>query len=235
MNLQAVSLTGADDTVSPSKLLEISARFPLVEWAILSSEKRQGTMRYPSEAWLIEFLDTCPGVKKAIHLCGKDVDAFLAKDSKMLKKVSQFDRVQLNFNQRREPKDLGVLAEVANLVPASVILQHNSANKDLWSLMRHRIEGLSILFDSSGGGGRSPKDGWPDMLPGTVCGFAGGLGPDNIESEFAAISKIAAGRAYWLDMEGKLRSPVDDSFDREACIAVLSRTVGQALDLVGAP
>lgn len=227
MNLLAVSLTGADDTVDPAKLRQISEQFPLVEWAILSSAKQQGRMRYPSDAWLNQFLMTCPDVKKAIHLCGKDVDAFLARDQNVLNKVRQFDRVQLNFNQRRDPKDLDRLTAVANEVPTAVILQHNSANQDLWQQLRERIEGLAMLFDSSGGGGRSPSDGWPEMLPGAVCGFAGGLGPDNIETEFAVISKVAAGRPFWIDMEGKLRSPVDDSFSLDACLAVLSHTASQ--------
>lgn len=223
MNLQAVSLTGADDGVDPSTLRAVSQQFPFVEWAILSSStKRQGTARYPSEDWVARFHAECPDVRKAIHLCGKDVDAFLELDERIHQKVSLFDRVQLNFNHRRQPKDLELLARIANSVTPTVILQHNSANESLWPLLHGKIDGLSMLFDSSGGGGRSPDDGWPTMLAGAICGYAGGLGPDNIETEFATIAKIAAGRKFWIDMEGKLRSPVDDSFSLNACVAVLA-------------
>lgn len=221
MNVQAVSLTGADDGVDPSALLAISLQYPLVEWAILSSAKRQGSARYPSEDWVERFHATCPDVRKALHLCGKDVDAFLAMDERIHKKLSRFDRVQLNFNHRRQPMDLDVLTRVANSITPTVILQHNSANEDLWQLLRGKIDGLSMLFDSSGGGGRSPEAGWPTMLDDAVCGYAGGLGPDNIEAELATIIEITAGRKFWIDMEGKLRSPIDDSFSLEACIAVL--------------
>jgi phosphoribosylanthranilate isomerase len=222
MDLAAVSLTGADDTVAPRDLQILSERFPLVEWAILSTEKRQGTHRYPSEDWVAQFHKACPTVRKAIHLCGRDVDLFLAMDARILDKVARFDRVQLNFNQRRQPKDLDALVRVANQVSPSIILQHNSANAELWSLLQGRIPKLAMLFDASGGNGHSPNGGWPEMLPGAVCGFAGGLGLDNIAAEFKAIAAIAAGRRFWVDMESKLRSLLDDSFDLAACEAVLT-------------
>lgn len=222
MTLQAISLTGADDGVDPAALRAISQQFPLVEWAILSSSKRQGSARFPGEDWVTRFHAACPDVRKAIHLCEKDVDAFLAMDERVHRKVCLFDRVQLNFNHRRQPKDLDVLVRVANSVKPTVIIQHHNGNKDLWPLLQGKIDGLSMLFDSSGGGGRSPKDGWPTMLEGAMCGYAGGLGPDNINAEFATIANIAAGRKFWIDMEGKLRSPVDDSFSLEACAAVLA-------------
>jgi len=223
MDLLAISLTGADDSVDPSELLKISQQFPLVEWAILSTPKAQGSARYPTEEWVSAFHKACPHVRKAIHLCGSDVQSFLDEDPRVLAKVAKFDRVQLNFNQRRQPKDLDTLVRVANKVKTPVILQYNEANKDLWSELHTRIVNLAFLFDSSGGGGRSPKDGWPAMLPRTVCGFAGGLGPENVKAEFEKILKIAGGRRFWIDMEGKLRSRVDDSFDRHACVSVLEQ------------
>lgn len=221
MDLHLVSLTGADDAVDPAALLELSHQFPLVEWAILSSQQRAGESRYPSEEWVARFHATCPGVRKAIHLCGKDVDLFLARDARILEKVNRFDRVQLNFNQRRQPKDLEVLAQVANSIPQTVILQHNSANASLWTDLRGKIDRLVMLFDASGGRGASPQQGWPEMLDGAVCGFAGGLGPHNVATELATIAAIAAGRSFWIDMESKLRTEADDRFLVDTCRAVL--------------
>lgn len=222
-NLVRVTLTGADDTVNPENLNALSGRFPRVEWAILSSQKREGKSRYPTESWVARFHEACPNVRKAIHLCGEDVDAFLAWDARVHAKVAKFDRVQLNFNQHRTPKELGALVRVAcEVLPIpNVILQHNSANANLWAGLHHQIPNLNMLFDSSGGSGQSPKNGWHEMLPHTLCGFAGGLGPDNIVQELAEISRIADGRGFWIDMESKLRSPIDDSFDLSACEAVL--------------
>jgi hypothetical protein len=234
MDLAAVTLTGADDTVAPHELFVLSERFPLAEWAILSTAHRQGTHRYPTEEWVTRFHKACPMVRKAIHLCGRDVDAFLAMDARILEKVARFDRVQLNFNQRRQPKDLDALAHVANKVSPSIILQHNNANAELWGQLQGRLPTLEMLFDASGGNGHSPKAGWPGMLPGVVCGFAGGLGPENIAAEFDAIVGIAAGRRFWVDMESKLRSPLDDSFDLSACETVLKHTHSHRFALQGA-
>lgn len=234
MDLAAVSLTGADDAVAPQDLLALSERFPLVEWVVLSTKNRQGTHRYPTEEWVTRFHNACPMVRKAIHLCGRDVDAFLAMDARILDKVARFDRVQLNFNQRRQPKDLDALVHVANKVSPFIIVQHNSANADLWGQLREQIVNLAVLFDASGGNGHSPREGWPEMLAGTVCGYAGGLGPDNIAVEFDAIARVAAGRRFWIDMESKLRSPLDDSFDLAACETVLTHTHQHRLKLQGA-
>jgi hypothetical protein len=221
MELCNISLTGADHSVDPARLLELSRKFPLVEWAILSSEKAQGNPRFPTEEWVTAFHKACPTVRKAIHLCASDVDAFLAMDPRIHAKVAKFDRVQLNFNHRRRPKDLAALIHAANKVSQVVILQHNRANAGLWGELHGKITNLAILYDSSGGRGRSPEGGWPDMLPRTVCGFSGGLGPDNVAAELSTIAGIAGGAKFWLDMESKLRSPVDDSFDLVACESAL--------------
>jgi hypothetical protein len=224
MNLHVVSLTGADDRVTPAGLRALSEQFPVVEWAILSSQKQQGSSRYPTEEWVSAFHLECPDAHKAIHLCGRDVDAFLSGAGWVLDKVSRFDRIQLNFNQRRQPKDLEALVRVANGLEQTIILQHNSANVGLWDELRNEIPRLAILFDASGGRGQSPESGWPAMLPDTVCGFAGGLGPHNVAAELTTIAGIAAGQRFWIDMESKLRAPADDKFLLDACRDVLAAT-----------
>jgi len=68
-----------------------------------------------------------------------------------------------------------------------------------------------VLFDSSGGRGLAPVS-WPAPLPGTTCGYAGGLGPDTLTEQLPLIHTAANGRGYWIDMEGRLRTP-EDRFD----------------------
>lgn len=52
--LRRVTLTGADDTVSPHELAALSARYPFVEWGILVSRcpPEHGRHRFPSLPWL---------------------------------------------------------------------------------------------------------------------------------------------------------------------------------------
>ncbi len=47
MKIDKVTLTGADDSVRPAELVEISQQYPLVEWGILFSKSQQGTARFP--------------------------------------------------------------------------------------------------------------------------------------------------------------------------------------------
>jgi phosphoribosylanthranilate isomerase len=59
---------------------------------------------------------------------------------------------------------------------------------------------------------------WPKH-PGRPVGYAGGLGPDNVE---AAVGVIGAESTYWIDMESRIRE--DDRFSlnlvEKVCVAV---------------
>jgi hypothetical protein len=215
-----VTLTGADDTTDPHALAQLSERFPFVEWAILSSAQRAGSGRYPTDDWVDRFLAACPHVNRSLHLCGADVDAFIAQDARIMRKLARFDRVQLNFNHRRVPKDLDAIARAAEDLPQDIIVQHNSANVAACQSLALTMSNLQILFDASGGRGVSPAA-WPCTIDGFFCGYAGGLGPDNIQAELARIRAAAGQQAFWIDMEGKLRNE-NDQFDLAACEAVLS-------------
>jgi phosphoribosylanthranilate isomerase len=220
MRLIHTSLTGADDNVAPKELRTLSSCYPMVEWAILSSAKNAGTARFPTDEWVSHFHDICPNVKKAIHLCGSDVDAFLDGDETILAKALRFDRVQLNFHQGRKQYSLAMLENAIHLYGKKVIIQYNRANDILWPAVRNVSNNVQFLFDSSGGNGHSPRDGWPIVLENTFCGYAGGLGPDNIASELPLIAKQVNGAPFWVDMESKLRSS-DGEFSVGRCEIVL--------------
>lgn len=215
-----VSLTGADDTTDPKELARLSEQFPFVEWAILSSSKAAGKGRYPTDAWVERFGWECPNVNRALHLCGADVDAFIAGDAAIMHKLARFDRVQLNFNHRRAPKDLEAIARRSEDLAQSIIVQHNNANIDACAALIESMSNLHVLYDASGGRGKSP-DAWQPPIKNIFCGYAGGLGPDNIKAELERISAAVGKGGYWIDMEGKLRD-AEDKFSIAACEAVLS-------------
>lgn len=224
MDLFCISLTGADDAVSVEDLARLSAQFPQIEWAILSSEQRAGTSRYPTEEWVERFHLACPDVRKAIHLCGRDVDLFMNEDARIHAKVAKFDRVQLNFNHRRKPLDVEKLIQLSKKLPTTIILQHNSANAPLWDLVQGKMDNVAFLFDGSGGNGKLPEQ-WPDILPDTVCGFAGGLSPTNISQQLPRILLASKGNRCWVDMESGLRHPETDAFSLAFCESVMEQTM----------
>jgi hypothetical protein len=75
------------------------------------------------------------------------------------------------------------------------------------------------LYDGSGGRGVSP-DKWFPPLPGKRCGYAGGLGLDNIKDELIDIKRVADNAPVWIDMESSLRDR-NDNFDPFVCMKIL--------------
>jgi hypothetical protein len=72
--LSRVTVTGADDSVTPYQLIELAQEFPFVEFGILISRGSMGERpRFPSSKWLSELADARfryqPGV--TFHICGE--------------------------------------------------------------------------------------------------------------------------------------------------------------------
>ena len=106
MPLNIVSITGADDSVLPSELAALSARYtsPITpEWAILYFPEKEGTPRNPSAAWREAFLAL--GLPfTAAHLCGTQVFREILDPRTAparIADISRYRRVQLNINARR--------------------------------------------------------------------------------------------------------------------------------------
>ncbi len=213
------TLTGASDDTDPADLVPIARAFPFVEWGILFSYDRSGSGRYPSRRWIKAFSTTCAraGMQSSVHLCGSAVWDLLNDSYDLELLCSRFDRVQLNFDCRRRQVPLARLEALIRRMHIPVITQHNANNSaislDVTS-WRHEV-----LFDASGGQGVRPPQ-WPRALMKRACGYAGGLGPDNIAAELPRIQEAAAGRPYWIDMESGIRD-ARDRFDLSAVRKVL--------------
>ena len=220
MPLKLVTLTGADDSTDPRKLSTIAKRFPFVEFAILWSPTRAGSGRYPSRQWISEFCVEADrsNINCALHLCGGSVPSLLEFDPGLVALTHPFSRLQLNWAQTRNPLDLDQLSRFIHKCGRSIITQHNHANHSVTQAIDAKCH--EVLFDASGGAGRE-ADMYPSPIPGKrFCGYAGGLGPDNIERLLLKIDGASAGKPYWIDMETRLRS-AGDKFDLRACVEVL--------------
>lgn len=200
--LSAVALTGADDLTDPRELREVSREYPLAEWAILLAPEMTGQPRYPQREWIEEFLATCPQAQRSLHLCGQSIHDFIAGEKDVCELASRFNRIQLNFFQRRNPVKLDELEAAITRSARPVIVPYNPSNAAVVESLKTPHQ---ILFDRSGGTGRLPTTGWPQAFSGSECGYAGGLGPDNLEQQLPLIFKAAAGQRIWIDMESSLR------------------------------
>jgi hypothetical protein len=229
--LRYVTITGADDHTDPQDLLALSARFPFVEWAFLRSAKPPRA-RYPSMGWLKNMATVFatkheqPTPNTALHLCGQLARGFVDDYRDSPTPIELHDlgcqRMQINgyvpIGDRplwgRE--DLPVLA-----AHVEIILQCRSEDsllatrEDAEELQRHGDK-ASVLYDPSGGRGRSPTA-WPQQLYGGSVGYAGGIGPENVVE---VLEDLGARESFWIDMETKVRNDADQ-LDLQKVEAVL--------------
>lgn len=246
MILDRVTITGADDSIDPIDLVKLSEEFPFVEWGILFSPRHQGSYRYPSDKWLSEFWKVRKSsMKLSAHLCGRWVrDIVLDADFSWFRDYASisdfFQRVQLNFHGQYHRKSIHLEHNLKAINSKQFILQCDAVNdNDILSLAN---SGACVpLFDVSGGAGKVPEK-WPEVWPGIYCGYAGGLGPHNVDSELHRIEGVVSldDRIHidfdeevvgpdvriWIDMEKNVRSEDDSLFDLDKVRDVLVQCKG---------
>lgn len=226
MPLTMVTLTGADESVDPSDLLELSREFPYVEFGILVSATRAGMPRFPGPSWIYALQDLAlahaPVLQLSLHLCGRYVQKLLGGHSIVPQKLlGCFHRVQLNFHAERVqgPYVPHAMQEALKpFVTRQIIFQidgymGNTYLQETTLLLDNHVP----LYDASHGGGVLPPH-WPQPLRGYLeHGYAGGLGSDNLETQIPRILSVARNAFLWIDMETNLRTGtpggVMDTFD----------------------
>jgi len=221
------TFTGVDEKTSIDEINNLTKEFPFVEWGILLSTSENsflGKSRYPSLNWLNENLPKLKNVANtynssiALHVCGKETKELLAQseNSIALGLLPFVNRVQINFFYKEH--QIEQLEKLCEKFPhINFITQHNNKNTDLYKKISS--ENHQILFDQSGGRGIETTN-WESPLENKVCGYAGGLGPNNISEQIELIKNVAD-RQFWIDMEGKIRT--EDFLDLNLCREVLEK------------
>jgi len=226
----AITLTGVDDATDPKVLQSIVREQEdiEVEWGVLYSTSRAGSGRYPS----LPKIDALAAIEPALdaprlslHICGGAVRDFLAGTGHVSDVASRFWRIQLNLRAKdHDPRALLAAIERCAERGQTVITQHNAANASLRDTLL-RLAGdaglpnHAILFDASGGRGTLPSE-WPRPVAGVACGYAGGLGPKNLDRQLMVLTShgVMPGEAgAWVDMESALRDE-SDLFSMRLCL-----------------
>lgn len=224
-NLHTVTITGADDAVDPRRLLELSKEFPFAEWGVLRSATRDGSSRYPSEAWrqslralLIE--DDRAPIRLSMHLCGR-----LAREAmggSLTHLASEYDRFQLNgWSNYLLPfllvaKRLPQREFIAQCVGLDALEQTFAfigiENED------DAYKNVSVLWDPSGGSGLMSSH-WPQAPAGSTIkiSYAGGINAMNVQGVLNEISRFGA--PFGIDLESGART--DDKFDLDKVWQIL--------------
>lgn len=220
MIIKTVTITGADESVQPEKLMEISKEFPFVEWGLLVNQALSNGRRFPGKAWLLE-LEAIAGckIKTSAHLCGNIVDRLLVGDgeAESFREVLHnelpclFKRLQINTHGFPHTLMLNGFINTLRKFGKKIIIQYDQVNNHLLNLTRDNGIDSNPLFDLSHGAGRLPDE-WPYPI-GDYCGYSGGLGPDNLLDQLKRIEGKVGDKAIWIDMETQVRSNNDMLFD----------------------
>jgi len=219
--LKCVTISGADDNVGLWEMVEISRRFPFVEWGILISPKYERP-RYPSLNHIKMLTEHFDG-KKSLHLCGDFARNFATKrdafDSDI---INGFDRVQINLSKEVTVIDANVLAyNISQCEVNEFMFQMKPDSEFLLNLIRSRLsQGKHLIpfIDISGGTGAEGV--WkPEFYWNGWYGFAGGIGPDNIKQVLEETKDIK--QDFWIDMESKVRDE-NNNLNLDAVKNVLS-------------
>jgi hypothetical protein len=217
--LTRVTITGADDSIKPIELANLSSEFPFVEWGILVSKNNYGTPRFPSLSWLQKLRGLkhdMRDLKLSCHLCGTFVRELAKGNDTVIQIMGPmwyiFERVQINFHAIPHEFSNQMIGIMSKYPKQQYIFQYDGVNDAI--VRKAFLAGcnVSALFDKSGGAGILPKQ-WPNLLEGIPCGYAGGLSPDNVDEQIKVIEEIVGGTKIWIDVETHVRSNMDAEFD----------------------
>ncbi|MEP3669937.1 MAG: hypothetical protein ABJN42_24770 [Roseibium sp.] len=202
-----ITFTGADDRTSIAEMAALAEDHE-VEFAILFSESRSDSARYPSYDWIEEVRDS--GLRLAAHICGSWArEIATAGTCDIDHRMKGFSRVQINTGPGA---DVTKVKDWANRAS-------DKAGHEVTPILQCREafpedDRVAWLYDCSGGRGTLP-DSWPlpPQKSNVLFGYAGGMGPDNVAGILASLEGNADS---WIDMESRVRND-QELFDLEMC------------------
>lgn len=213
--LYRVTFTGIDDRTNVDKLVELSEKYPFVEFGVLVAENstNKGTVnRYPNMTILKRLKNR--GLNLSCHICGK-IARDIVKNNDwsgfydlLGKDVSIFQRYQLNVSG---VKTFSETIDFPKNVETIIQLKDNTSLYDCYKDLPNVVG----FQDNSGGVGKFEPN-WMDSD--RKFGYAGGLSAENIESVIKDLY-IVNDDIFWVDMETSVRT--NDWFDISKCEKVL--------------
>jgi len=232
MKLEQITFTGIDESTQISRLADICQQYPFVEFGVLVSRSSAGKRpRYPSLEWIDDLVQDMPRINLSCHICGSLSYNTLKGKSDVLDflghRLEKFGRAQLNFGARLEKVAFpGFVEVIRQFATDEIILQIYGRNLEI--ALAVCAEGMPVagLVDESSGRGVVPGS-WSLPTMSFKCGFAGGLGPDNIVAEAERIASILPENyGTWLDMETKVRSEDDTKFELDKVLECIDQLMG---------
>ena len=209
--LEIITFTGIDERTDLNEVAEISAQYPETEFAVLVGSQTGGDNPiFPLWETVRRFGTLSPGVRTAIHLCGHLARKAAGEEnlSRSLQLICEkFGRIQVNLHgdewdpNRVQITNPNIKRFAEQTGAGSIILQH----RGLWETVPIKHPRIEYLFDRSEGRGKESFEQWPPPPEGKRAGYAGGLGPHNIQRALKFLDRYPEART-WLDMERNVRT-----------------------------
>lgn len=210
-----IAFTGVDSSDLIPGMQDLSSRYP-IEWGVLVDDDKKDDDLF-ADADVRAALLAAPGLRYAAHVCGEQARLIANDPDAASINLAGFQRLQVNHGFSGSTPD-----QIENVVSFG---RKNTIRSMLQTLTEFPVDArLDWLYDTSFGTGKSPTS-WP-ALPGNdgpLCGFSGGIRPENVGDILAAIN-APVGAQYFIDMESGVRS--DGRFDLAKCEAVCLAVFG---------
>jgi len=120
-------------------------------------------------------------------------------------------RIQLNMPKSTAKNiNADALAQIIHDFPNNeFILQYNNNTKEAVEKLHQTGAKFSLLFDASGGTGKSPETWQAPIYETHPMGYSGGMSPTNVMRNLNKINALVPeNRWAWIDAEGRLKSPM---------------------------
>lgn len=221
MKLTKVTFTGVDERTDVKRLVLLQKKYPFVEFGVLLSYDWQENGNRFLDPLILSVLRG-RGLNLSAHFCGQAaIDVAAGKKFKMEGLLGNnsriFRRCQLNLKADRYFSELRRLAPIPYI--DEVIIQMHTPELCQQFLYGQRPRFASYLLDASCGCGIDT----PIKIitsPGVHIGYAGGIGPDNVERKLRTLLEHSSDENFWIDMESRVRNS-EDWFDLDKVEQVL--------------
>jgi len=207
--IERVTFTGADNSVHPVELAQISEAYPWVEWGILFPSGTQGYGRFPNFNWVSELekiKKTLPTMNLSMHLCEPMVYQLVTEGlplEKIMKEHSIpniFSRAQINTHGMTYRINDAFIEEMGRHPEIEFILQVDEGNHFMYDL---ELENVAVFQDFSSGAGIF-ENSWLDFGD-RKYGYSGGLNINTLPLAIEVWDKRDK-TINWIDMETGIRT-----------------------------
>jgi hypothetical protein len=219
-----VTFAGLDETADLEKLKEVRSLYFTVEWGVRLAVEHQGREAgFPDIDWIRKL---APELNLSAQLWGKSAADFLeGDDAELMARYgacwAQFRRIQIDSPKQMDAVDLPKLTGLLAKNPEKqIVFRVRDQNLDIADALVTQGIPCATLFDQSQAQDPTQKK-WPKGVKRFAgCGYAGGLGPDNIYKQLSPILNAAqSAERWWVEIDSSLRTTEEEqhAFSLASC------------------